>query len=75
MVKNLPDNARDARDVGLILGSGRSPEVGNGNSNILAWKISWAEDPGSLQTAGSQRVKHDCMTEHTHKVKEQNKIS
>ena len=75
MVKNLPDNARDARHVGLILGSGRSPGVGKGNSNILAWKISWAEDPGSLQTAGSQRVKHDCTTEHTHKVKGQNKIS
>ena len=25
VVKNLPANARDARDVGLILGSGRSP--------------------------------------------------
>ena len=29
--KNLPVNARDARDVGLIPGSGRSPGVGNGN--------------------------------------------
>ena len=28
MVKNLPDNARDARDVGSIPGSGRSPRVG-----------------------------------------------
>ena len=32
MVKNLPANATDARDVGLILGSGRSPREGNGNS-------------------------------------------
>ena len=31
MVKHPPDNARDARDIGLILGSGRSPGVGNGN--------------------------------------------
>ena len=31
MVKNSPASARDARDVGLIPGSGRSPEVGNGN--------------------------------------------
>ena len=30
-VKNLPANAGDARDVGLIPGLGRSPEVGNGN--------------------------------------------
>ena len=29
--KNLPVNARDARDVGLVPGSGRSPGVGNGN--------------------------------------------
>ena len=31
VVKNLNANARDARDLGLIPGSGRSPEVGNGN--------------------------------------------
>ena len=31
MVKNLPANARDARDSGLIPGLGRSPAVGNGN--------------------------------------------
>ena len=31
MVKNSPVNAGDIRDVGLILGSGRSPEGGHGN--------------------------------------------
>ena len=31
MVKNPPANAEDKRDAGLIPGSGRSPEVGNGN--------------------------------------------
>ena len=31
VVKNLPANAGDARDVDLIPGSGRSPGVGNGN--------------------------------------------
>ena len=31
MVKNLPVNAGDIRDVGLILGSGRVPGGGNGN--------------------------------------------
>ena len=31
MVKNLPVNAGDARDVGLISGLGKSPGVGNGN--------------------------------------------
>ena len=31
MVKNSPANAGDVRDVGLILGWGRSPGRGNGN--------------------------------------------
>ena len=31
MVKNLPANVRDVGQLGLILGSGRSPEGGNGN--------------------------------------------
>ena len=31
MVKKLPADAGDARDVGLIPGSGKSPGVGNGN--------------------------------------------
>ena len=31
MVKNLPANAGDARDAGLIPGCGRSPGGGNGN--------------------------------------------
>ena len=29
------------------------------HSNILAWKISWTEEPGGLQSMGSQRVGHD----------------
>ena len=33
MVKNPPANAGDTRDIGLIPGSGRSPEVGNGNQH------------------------------------------
>ena len=31
VVKNLPANAGDTGNVGLIPGSGRSPGVGNGN--------------------------------------------
>ena len=29
------------------------------HSSILAWKIPWTEEPGSLQSVGSQRVRHD----------------
>ena len=32
VVKNLPVNAGDTGDMGLILGSGRSPGEGNGNT-------------------------------------------
>ena len=28
-------------------------------SSILAWKIPWTEEPGGLQSMGSQRVRHD----------------
>ena len=29
------------------------------HSSILAWKITWMEEPGRLQSTGSQRVGHD----------------
>ena len=29
------------------------------HSHILAWKIPWTEEPGGLQSMGSQRVRHD----------------
>ena len=29
------------------------------HSSILAWKIPRAEEPGGLQTMGSQKVEHD----------------
>ena len=29
------------------------------HSSILAWRIPWTEDPGGLQSTGSQRVRHD----------------
>ena len=29
------------------------------HSSILAWKISWTEEPGGLQSMGSQRIGHD----------------
>ena len=29
------------------------------HSSILAWKIPWTEEPGGLQSMGSQRVKHN----------------
>ena len=52
-------SAGDVRDMGLIPGSGRSLEEGMApHSSILAWEITWTEEPGGLQSMGSQRVGH-----------------
>ena len=29
------------------------------HSSILAWRTAWTEEPGGLQSTGSQRVRHD----------------
>ena len=60
-------HAADTRDMGSVHGLGRSP--GGENSNPLQYsclKIPWTEEPGGLQSIGSQRVGHDLATEHAH---------
>ena len=48
------------RDPDSIPGLGRSPGEGDGNPlQYSAWKIPWTEEPGRLQSTGSQRVGHD----------------
>ena len=60
MVKNLLANAGNVRDAGLIPESGRSLEKEMAtHSNILAWRIPWPEEPGRLQSMGSQGVGHN----------------
>ena len=56
--KNLPANAGDVRDKGLIPGSGRSPEGGNGKL-LPCLEILWTEEPGGLQSTGWQRARQD----------------
>ena len=34
------------------------------HSSILAWRAPWTEEPGGLQSMGSQRVGYDLVTEH-----------
>ena len=57
MVKNLP--AKQETRVRSL--SWEDPlEKGMASySNILAWRIPWAEEPSGLQSMGSQRVRHD----------------
>ena len=60
VVKKPPARARDIRDTGSVLGSGRSPGGGMAtHSSILAWRIPWTREPGGLQSMGSQGVGHD----------------
>ena len=50
----------NAGEPSSIPGQGMSPGGGHGNhSSILALKILWTEEPGGLQSIGSQRVGHD----------------
>ena len=60
MVKNLPVNAGDSKDSGLIPGSGKSPGIGNGN--LLQYScLENSMDRGDWRATvmGSQRVRHD----------------
>ena len=74
-VKNLPVNARDAGS-----NPGRSGRVREGeedplekematHSRILAWEIPWTEEPGRLQSMGSQRVRCDLVTKQQKHIK------
>ena len=45
------------------IGSGRSPAEGMAaHPSLLAWRIPWTEEPGGLQSMGTQRVGHDWAT-------------
>ena len=57
MVKNLPTVQETwVQSLGLedLLEKGIAT-----HSSILAWRIPWTEEPGGLQSVGSQRVGHD----------------
>ena len=57
MVKNLPANAGDTGEAGLIPGLGRSPGEGNGNPlQYSCLENPWTEEPGGLQSIGSQEL-------------------
>ena len=54
------ESACNVGDSGLIPGSGRPLEVDlTTHSSILAWMCPWTDEPGGLQSSGSQRVRHD----------------
>ena len=60
VVKYLPVNAGDVKDLSSVPGSGIFPGEGNGNPlQYSGLRIPWTEDPTGLQPMGSQRVGHD----------------
>ena len=60
MVKNLPVmQETQVRSLGWE--DPLEKEIAT-HSSIIAWKISWAEEPGGLQSLGSQRVRLDRAT-------------
>ena len=63
-MKNLPANAGDARDVGSIPESGRSPEGGSGNPFQYSC-LKNAMDRGALTVHGIAELD---TTEHVHNV-------
>ena len=69
VVKNLPSNAGDIRNVGSVSKRGRCLKEGMASKfSILAWRIPWTEEPGELWSIASQRVGRDSsnfMNSHT----------
>ena len=60
VVKNPPANAGDTGDLDLIPWSEDPLEEGIAtHSSILVWIVPWTEEPGGLQSIGSQRVGHN----------------
>ena len=58
VVKNPPASAGDLIDMGLVPALGRSLWVGHGNP-LQYGEFPWTEEPGTLQSIGSQRVEHN----------------
>ena len=64
MVKNLP--AMQELQEMWVQSLGREDPLEEGmatHSNIFAWRIPWTEEPGGLQSIGSQRVGHNSRDE------------
>ena len=66
-IKNLFANAGDLRDT-RVRSLGREDPLEEGmatHSSILAWRIPWTEEPGGLQSMGSQKAEHNRAHTHT----------
>ena len=64
MVKNLP--ARQETRMQSLGREGPLEEEMATHTSVLAWRIPRTEEPGGLQSVGSQRVGHDWAAKHAH---------
>jgi len=53
------ESACNAGDMGSIPGSDTLEKGMATHLSILVWRIPWTEEPGRLQSMGSQRIGHD----------------
>ena len=58
MVKNLPA-MQETQIPSLGWEDPLEKGMATHHSSILAWRIPWTEEPGELQSTGSQRAGHD----------------
>ena len=66
MVKNLP-----AMQETRVQSLGQEDPLVKGmatHSSILAWRIPWTEEPGGLQSMGSQRVRYNWATNRHNRI-------
>ena len=63
MVKNLP--AIEETRIGFLSWEDLLEKGMATHFSILAWRVSWTEEPGRLQFMGSQRVEHNWATKHS----------
>ena len=59
---DIKESTYSVGDLGSIPGSGRSPRERDWLPTPVFWRISWTEEPGGLQSMGSQRVGHNSAT-------------
>ena len=62
MIKNPPTNAGDETQPHSL---GQEDPLENKmatHSSILAWEISWTQEPGRLQSMGLQKIRHGLAT-------------
>ena len=68
VVKNPPVNAEDVRDMGVQSLGQEDPleKEMAAHSSILAWRIPWTEEPGRLQSIGSESDTTNLAHLHTY---------